>query len=212
MGFNRGRRPSSPLTQAGLKNEVSGYLRKIGKRMGRIHPICPVAWRSVSLWWKRGVRFRNLWRFICARCERTVIRRRNRLMWSTCWKLFNAAGYSTSSPWAGWPFSRNVFGNRPSPQSLNDPKSLYQAPSGTSGECLRHSSSANRSSTVIFRSFARSKRCSRSCVRQIQPLNFRHQLPNVIFASSSRRLLVSTGFVDFWKRSASSKNAFRLCS
>jgi len=36
-------------------------------------------------------------------------------------------------PLAAWPFSRNVFGNRPSPQILNDPKSLYQSPSATSG-------------------------------------------------------------------------------
>jgi len=36
-------------------------------------------------------------------------------------------------PLAGCPFRRNVLGNSPSPQILNDPKSLYHGPSGASG-------------------------------------------------------------------------------
>jgi len=58
--------------------------------------------------------------------------------------------------------NRKVFGYWPSPQSLKDPKSLYHGPSGTSGECMRHSSGANRSSMDILHSLARSKRCWRS--------------------------------------------------
>jgi hypothetical protein len=36
-------------------------------------------------------------------------------------------------PFAAWPGSRKVFGYRPSPQILKDPKSLNQRPSGASG-------------------------------------------------------------------------------
>jgi hypothetical protein len=35
-------------------------------------------------------------------------------------------------PRAAWPRSRKVLGNFPLPQTLNDPKSLYHSPSGTS--------------------------------------------------------------------------------
>jgi zinc-finger of transposase IS204/IS1001/IS1096/IS1165/Putative addiction module component len=42
-------------------------------------------------------------------------------------------------PFAGCPFKRNVFGSAPSPQILNDPKSLYQGPAGASGSDSRHS-------------------------------------------------------------------------
>jgi hypothetical protein len=38
-----------------------------------------------------------------------------------------------SLPLAAWPDSRNVFGYFPSPQTLKDPKSLNQRPSGTLG-------------------------------------------------------------------------------
>jgi len=43
------------------------------------------------------------------------------------------------TPLAGWPRSRKVFGYLPSPQILNDPKSLYQSPSGASGWVSRQS-------------------------------------------------------------------------
>jgi len=36
-------------------------------------------------------------------------------------------------PLAAWPASKKVFGYFPSPQILNEPKSLYQSPSGASG-------------------------------------------------------------------------------
>jgi len=42
-------------------------------------------------------------------------------------------------PLAACPFKRNVLGNSPSPQILNDPKSLYHGPSGASGSDSRHS-------------------------------------------------------------------------
>src|SRR5258708_1091433 len=42
-------------------------------------------------------------------------------------------------PLAGWPPIRKVFGYSPSPQILNEPKSLYQGPSGASGSDSRHS-------------------------------------------------------------------------
>jgi hypothetical protein len=48
-------------------------------------------------------------------------------------------------PRAGWPDMRKVLGNRPVPQSLNVPKSLYQSPSGTSGSCDFQLASSNRS-------------------------------------------------------------------
>jgi len=35
-------------------------------------------------------------------------------------------------PFAACPLKRNVFGSSPSPQILNDPKSLYQGPAGAS--------------------------------------------------------------------------------
>jgi hypothetical protein len=42
-------------------------------------------------------------------------------------------------PLAGWPSRRNVLGYLPAPQILNDPKSLYQGPSGASGSVSRQS-------------------------------------------------------------------------
>src|SRR5438445_59124 len=69
---------------------------------------------------------------------------------------------ASASPLSTCPLSRNVLGNLPSPQSLTDPKSLYQSPSGASGPDSRHSFSLYRSSEVIFRSANRSKRWSRS--------------------------------------------------
>ena len=41
-------------------------------------------------------------------------------------------------PLAACPLKGNVFGSSPSPQILNDPKSLYHGPSGASGSDSRH--------------------------------------------------------------------------
>src|SRR2546427_11756937 len=65
-------------------------------------------------------------------------------------------------PLAACPVKRNVLGNSPSPQILNDPKSLYQGPSGASGSDSRHSLSLYRSSARICRSATRSNKC---CLR-----------------------------------------------
>lgn len=40
------------------------------------------------------------------------------------------AAYSMGSPKGFMPFSRTVLGNWPVPQRMNEPKSLYQSPSG----------------------------------------------------------------------------------
>jgi len=42
-------------------------------------------------------------------------------------------------PFAACPASRKVFGYFPSPQTLKEPKFLYQSPSGASGSDSRHS-------------------------------------------------------------------------
>jgi hypothetical protein len=54
------------------------------------------------------------------------------------------------------------FGNSPVPQSLNDPKSLYQLPSGASGSDATHSCRSTRSLYLIARSSIRLSRCFRS--------------------------------------------------
>ena len=61
-------------------------------------------------------------------------------------------------PLADWPDIRKVLGNRPVPQSLNVPKSLYQSPSGTSGSWDFQLASSNRSSIETLRSLTRSRR------------------------------------------------------
>src|SRR5262249_33664791 len=43
------------------------------------------------------------------------------------------------TPFAACSLRRNFFGSFPSPQILNEPKSLYQGPSGASGSDSRHS-------------------------------------------------------------------------
>jgi hypothetical protein len=74
------------------------------------------------------------------------------------------AGRQTSLPRAACPASRNVFGNFPVPHSLKVPKSLNQAPSGTSGSRAFHSASANRSFWETLRSMARALRCAHFCL------------------------------------------------
>lgn len=76
-------------------------------------------------------------------------------------------------PLAGWPDIRKVLGNRPVPQSLNVPKSLYQSPSGTSGSCDFQSANSNRSSIETLRSLARSRRWAHFS-RGILLLDFGH--------------------------------------
>jgi hypothetical protein len=57
------------------------------------------------------------------------------------------------------PLDRTVRGYCPEPHSLNEPKSLYQSPSGACGSDLTHSCNRERSASVISRSWTRSSRC-----------------------------------------------------
>src|SRR5579862_8324405 len=54
---------------------------------------------------------------------------------------------------------RTVFGNSPEPQSLKEPKSLYQSPSGASGWDLTQSCKISRSLNGIWRCSTRSRMC-----------------------------------------------------
>src|SRR5438093_13188706 len=85
-------------------------------------------------------------------------------------------------PLAACPFKRNVLGSSPSPQILNDPKSLYQGPSGASGSVSRHSFSFFWRYLTIRDPIEEMLAENRW---KIGPPNFRHQAPNVIRASSS---------------------------
>jgi hypothetical protein len=60
------------------------------------------------------------------------------------------------------PFVRTVFGYSPVPQRINEPKSLYQSPSGAQGSVTTQQRSFCRSSRVIALSATRSRRCSHS--------------------------------------------------
>ena len=53
--------------------------------------------------------------------------------------LSEGSRHYSDLPRSGCPFNKKVFGNSPSPQILNDPKSLYHEPSGASGSDSRHS-------------------------------------------------------------------------
>jgi hypothetical protein len=54
---------------------------------------------------------------------------------------------------------RTVFGYSPLPQSLKDPKSLYQSPSGANGSAFTQACRRWRSESGILRSFTRWRRC-----------------------------------------------------
>lgn len=119
-----------------------------------------------------------------------------------------AATHSAYSflPFAGWPRRRNVFGYFPSPQILNVPKSLYQAPSGASGSDSRHNFNSYKSSTVILRSRRRSKRWSRRVGGKSDHWIFGIYSPNVRRASSFLIRFRSAGSEESLNRSASWKN------
>ena len=114
-------------------------------------------------------------------------------------------------PRAGWPRSRKVFGDSPSPQTLKEPKSLYHAPSGASGSDFRQSLSSYRSSALIFLSRRRSNRWSpRAGGRSFHRL--RHQSPNVRRANSSLIRSRTAGSLALVSRSASLRNRSRSAS
>src|SRR6476646_7461798 len=57
---------------------------------------------------------------------------------------------------------RTVFGYSPRPHSLNDPKSLYQSPSGANGSDLTQVCKRRRSGSGMWRSSTRARRCCQS--------------------------------------------------
>jgi hypothetical protein len=70
---------------------------------------------------------------------------------------------------------------RPRPQILNDPKSLYQSPSGPSGSDSTQRRSRLRSAIPIARSRIRSIKCWQTLRREVGPaLDLRHQPPKTI--------------------------------
>src|ERR1019366_3792552 len=60
------------------------------------------------------------------------------------------------------PFVSTVFGNSPEPQIVNDPKSLYQSPSGAHGPAFTQSCNRRRSWREIRRSSTWARMCSQT--------------------------------------------------
>ena len=59
-------------------------------------------------------------------------------------RLFHSS-YSIRLPNGAMPLVSTVFGNSPVPQIMNEPKSLYQSPSGAHGAAFTHSCNRRRS-------------------------------------------------------------------
>jgi len=68
-----------------------------------------------------------------------------------------------------------VFGNSPEPQIVNEPKSLYQSPSGAHGPAFTQDCNRRRSRREIRRSSTRARMCSQTG---------RGRLENRIFGNS----------------------------
>src|SRR5690348_2179068 len=109
-------------------------------------------------------------------------------------------------PLADCPRRRKVFGYFPSPQTLKDPKSLYQGPSGASGSDSRHSFSRYKSSALILRSRSRSKRWSRRAGGKSDHWILGIYSPNVRRASSFLMRFRSAASEQSLNLSASWKN------
>src|ERR1039457_3575207 len=60
------------------------------------------------------------------------------------------------------PFVSTVFGTSPEPPIVNDPKSLYQSPSGAHGPAFTQSCNRRRSWREIRRSSTRARMCSQT--------------------------------------------------
>ena len=56
-----------------------------------------------------------------------------------------SVSYSIGEPKGSMPCANTVFGNSPEPQIVNDPKSLYQSPSGAQGPVFTQSCNRRRS-------------------------------------------------------------------
>jgi len=82
--------------------------------------------------------------------------------------------YSIRSPNGATPLVSTVFGNSPEPQIVNDPKSLYQSPSGARGPAFTQSCNRRRSWREIRRS-SRAPTTSRRKTRLARPV--RHPRP-----------------------------------
>src|ERR1039458_2172405 len=70
--------------------------------------------------------------------------------------------YSIRVPNGAMPAVNTVFGNSPSPQIMNEPKSLYQSPAGAHGPAFTQSCKRRRSWTEICRSSTRARMCSQT--------------------------------------------------
>src|ERR1039457_1343668 len=70
--------------------------------------------------------------------------------------------YSIRVPNGAMPFVSTVFGNSPEPQIVNDPKSLYQSPSGAHGPAFTQSCNRRRSWREIRLSSTRARMCSQT--------------------------------------------------
>lgn len=111
-------------------------------------------------------------------------------------------------PLATWPGRRNVLGSLPSPQSLNEPKSLYHGPSGTIGFNSIQTRNWLRSSRLILRSCMHSARWSRAAGGAVTRFRFealftKHHSPNTKRPSSLPSCLTCSGSLAARKRSAS---------
>ncbi len=110
------------------------------------------------------------------------------------------------------PRANTVFGDSPEPQMVNDPKSLYQSPSGADGPAFTQSCNRQRSCREIRRSATRARMCCQTgrgrlenrifgngvlpedCPDQLSPcFNFapgialRHELPICRIEAPARR-------------------------
>jgi hypothetical protein len=70
--------------------------------------------------------------------------------------------YSRRVPNGAMPFVSTVFGNSPEPRIMNEPKSLYQSPSGAVGPAFTQSCNRRRSGREMRRSSTRLRICSQT--------------------------------------------------
>ena len=88
--------------------------------------------------------------------------------------LTHRNSYSIRVPKGAMPLVSTVFGNSPAPQIRNEPKSLYQSPSGAHGEALTHSCNRCRSWREIRRSSTRARMCSQTGLGRLEKRIFRN--------------------------------------
>src|SRR5262245_49641744 len=114
----------------------------------------------------------------------------------------------SASPLAAWPRSRNVLGYEPWPQISNEPKSLNQEPSGTSGLDSIQTRSRLKIGDADCPVAHPVDQMQADVLWKIVPMSdLGHQPLKTIRPSSSPRRFASSGSVALRKRSASSKNS-----